>query len=84
MQVPGTIRILEHLVPDLMFFTILATPASSRSDDLKIELEKATFERDLVEAANSIYKFEIGRKVQQRNIYRMWRKQLRENLGEYK
>ena len=46
------------------------------SDDLKTELEKATFEHDLFEAANSLYKFEIVRKVLQCNNYRMWQKQL--------
>ena len=43
------------------------------SDDLKTELEKATCEHDLFEAANSLYKFEIGRKVNQRNKFQMWR-----------
>ena len=43
------------------------------SDDLTTELEKATFKHDLFEAANSLYKFEIGRKVNQRNKFRIWR-----------
>ena len=43
------------------------------SDDLKTELEKATFERDLVEAANLLYNTEIERKVNQRNKLQMWK-----------
>ena len=37
------------------------------SDDLK------TFERDLVEAANLLYKTEIERKVNQRSKLQMWK-----------
>ena len=43
------------------------------SDDLKTELKKATSEHDLFEAANSLYKIEIGRKVNQRFKFGMWR-----------
>ena len=43
------------------------------SDDLKTELEKATFEHDLVEAANLLYKTEIERKVNQRSKLQMWK-----------
>ena len=43
------------------------------SDDLKTELKKATSEHDLIEAANSLYKFEIRRKINQRFKFGMWR-----------
>ena len=37
-------------------------------DDLKTEHKKAIFEHDLVEAANSLYRIEIGQKVNQRTV----------------
>ena len=54
------------------------------ADALKVELERAAFELELIEAANQVYKFEIGSKKLQCNNYRMLRKQRWKNYEEYK
>ena len=54
------------------------------ADVLRIELERAAFELEIIKAANQVYRFEIESKKLQCNNYRMLQKQRWNNFEEYK